>query len=157
MRNFCSVPLNPLSEDDYHISSVHTGPVHRHSFLIRQRPIFNFDRSHVNSRYSCSIVIMIILQIDETIKNIYKFLQKLAVGLEQVVLDQTLYDGHFMEEFNEAEFKLKAVSLLCFHGSVRFRGFARARICRAENFPDRDSTSFEKIYARPSSRANASC
>ena len=153
MRNFCSVPLNPLSEDDYHISSVHTGPVHRHSFRVRQRAIFNFDRSHVNSRYSCSIVFMIILQIDETIKNIYKFLQKLAVGLEQVVLDQTLYDGHFMEEFNEAEFKLKAVSFptllsLAILGCVRFRGFARARICRAENFPDRDWISSQK-YARP--------
>jgi hypothetical protein len=32
------------------------------------------------------------------------------VGLEQVVLDQTMYDGRFLEEFNEAEFKLKAVS-----------------------------------------------
>ena len=59
-------------------------------------------------------IFFFIFQIDETIKNIYKFLQKLAVGLEQVVLDQTLYDGHFMEEFNEAEFKLKAVSFLLF-------------------------------------------
>ena len=95
----------------------------------------------------------VFLQIDETIKNIYKFLQKLAVGLEQVVLDQTLYDGHFMEEFNEAEFKLKAVSFptllsLAILGCVRFRGFARARICRAENFPDRDWISSQK-YARP--------
>ena len=40
----------------------------------------------------------------------YTFLQKLAVGLEQVVLDQSVYDGRFMEEFNEAEFKLKTVS-----------------------------------------------
>ena len=39
----------------------------------------------------------------------YGYLQRLAVGLEQVVLDQNVYDGRFMEEFNEAEFKLKAV------------------------------------------------
>lgn len=45
-------------------------------------------------------------------KNIYGYLQRLAVGLEQVVLDQNVYDGRFMEEFNEAEFKLKAVSVL---------------------------------------------
>ena len=39
----------------------------------------------------------------------YRFLQRLSVGLEQIVFDQNMYDGRFMEEFNEAEFKLKAV------------------------------------------------
>ena len=42
----------------------------------------------------------------------YRFLQRLSVGLEQIVFDQNMYDGRFMEEFNEAEFKLKAVSIL---------------------------------------------
>ena len=42
----------------------------------------------------------------------YRFLQRLSVGLEQIVFDQNMYDGRFMEEFNEAEFKLKAVSVL---------------------------------------------
>ena len=50
-----------------------------------------------------------IFQLETTLKNIYGYLQRLAVGLEQVVLDQNVYDGRFMEEFNEAEFKLKAV------------------------------------------------
>ena len=58
-------------------------------------------------------------QVDDTLRNLYSYLQRLAVGLEQVVLDQTLYDGHFMEEFNEAEFKLKAVrmtlTVTCFY------------------------------------------
>ncbi|XP_059084110.1 uncharacterized protein LOC131881294 isoform X2 [Tigriopus californicus] len=49
------------------------------------------------------------LKIEKAIKDIHRYLQKMAVGLEQVVLDQTLYDGQFMEEFNEAEYKLKAV------------------------------------------------
>lgn len=53
-------------------------------------------------------------QFEKTLKNIYSYLQRLAVGLEQVVLDQNVYDGRFMEEFNEAEFKLKAVSLTLF-------------------------------------------
>jgi len=39
----------------------------------------------------------------------YRNLQSLAVGLEQVVLDQSIYDGQYFEEFNEAEFKLKSV------------------------------------------------
>ena len=54
-------------------------------------------------------------QVDDTLRNLYSYLQRLAVGLEQVVLDQTLYDGHFMEEFHDAEFKLKAVSMTCFY------------------------------------------
>ena len=54
--------------------------------------------------------IVLIFQFETTLKNIYSYLQRLAVGLEQVVLDQNVYDGRFMEEFNEAEFKLKAVS-----------------------------------------------
>jgi len=33
----------------------------------------------------------------------------LAVGLEQVVLDQAAYGGRYLEEFNETEFRLKAV------------------------------------------------
>jgi len=37
-------------------------------------------------------------------------LQRLAVGLEQIVADQHLYKGKFKEEFNEAEFRLRAVS-----------------------------------------------
>lgn len=49
------------------------------------------------------------LELKTSLRSMYTFLQKLAVGLEQVVLDQTVYDGRFMEEFNEAEFKLKAV------------------------------------------------
>jgi hypothetical protein len=52
----------------------------------------------------------VLFQFETTLKNIYGYLQRLAVGLEQVVLDQNVYDGTFMDEFNEAEFKLKAVS-----------------------------------------------
>ena len=31
--------------------------------------------------------------------------------MEEVVLDQALFDGEFIQEFNEAEYKLKAVSI----------------------------------------------
>ena len=40
----------------------------------------------------------------------YNYLQRFAVGLEEVVIDQALFDGEFIQEFNEAEYKLKAVS-----------------------------------------------
>ena len=42
--------------------------------------------------------------------RIYNYLQRFAVGLEEIVLDQALFDGEFTQEFNEAEYKLKAVS-----------------------------------------------
>ena len=50
------------------------------------------------------------LQFEETLINMYKYLQMLAVGLEQVVFDQAAYNGMYLEEFNETEFRLKAVS-----------------------------------------------
>ena len=51
-----------------------------------------------------------LFQLDSALLNIYKYLQRFAVGLEEVVLDQALFDGEFIQEFNEAEYKLKAVS-----------------------------------------------
>jgi len=39
-------------------------------------------------------------------------LQMFAVGLEQVVLDQSVYGGSFHKDFQEAEYELKYVSLL---------------------------------------------
>ena len=45
----------------------------------------------------------------------YTYLQKLAVGLEQVALDQIIFDGRYDEEFNLAEYRLKGVSY--FHKS----------------------------------------
>ena len=49
-------------------------------------------------------------QLDTALLRIYNYLQRFAVGLEEVVLDQALFDGEFIQEFNEAEYKLKAVS-----------------------------------------------
>jgi len=49
------------------------------------------------------------LKMDSALLKIYNYLQKIAVGLEQVVMDQAVYDGDFIQEFNEAEYKLKAV------------------------------------------------
>ena len=50
-------------------------------------------------------------QLDTTLQKIYNYLQRFAVGLEEIVLDQALFDGEFIQEFNEAEYKLKAVSI----------------------------------------------
>ena len=51
-----------------------------------------------------------LFQLDTALQRIYNYLQRFAVGLEEVVLDQALFDGEFIQEFNEAEYKLKAVS-----------------------------------------------
>jgi len=49
------------------------------------------------------------LSLESALRNIYNYLQRFAVGLEEIVLDQALFDGEFIQEFNEAEYKLKAV------------------------------------------------
>ena len=51
-----------------------------------------------------------LFQIESTLVNMYTYLQKLAVGLEQVALDQIIFDGRYDEEFNLAEYRLKGVS-----------------------------------------------
>ena len=53
-------------------------------------------------------------QMESTLRNMYTYLQKLAVGLEQVALDQVIYDGMYDEEFNLAEYRLKGVSIFYF-------------------------------------------
>jgi len=42
-------------------------------------------------------------------KNAHNHLQKLAVGLEQIVIDQQNFEGQFKHEFLDAEFRLKSV------------------------------------------------
>ena len=49
---------------------------------------------------------------DTALAKMYNYLQRFAVGLEVMVEDQAVYDGDFIMEFNEAEYKLKAVSLV---------------------------------------------
>ena len=60
-------------------------------------------------------------QIESTLVNMYTYLQKLAVGLEQVALDQIIFDGRYDEEFNLAEYRLKGVSNFNQHNNKRFR------------------------------------
>jgi hypothetical protein len=50
------------------------------------------------------------LQLDTALKDTYTYLQKFAVGMEQVVWDQTDNNGAFKNEFADIEFKLRAVS-----------------------------------------------
>ena len=63
-----------------------------------------FKHIHMNYLILCPF------QLDTALQRIYNYLQRFAVGLEEVVLDQALFDGEFIQEFNEAEYKLKAVS-----------------------------------------------
>ena len=58
--------------------------------------------------------LFLFLQIESTLRNMYSYLQKLAVGLEQVALDQIIYGGVYDEEFNLAEYRLKGVSMIIF-------------------------------------------
>jgi len=51
-----------------------------------------------------------LLQLDKALKDTYKYLQKFAVGMEQVVWDQIDNNGAFKNEFADIEFKLRAVS-----------------------------------------------
>jgi hypothetical protein len=51
-----------------------------------------------------------LLQLDTALKDTYRYLQKFAVGMEQVVWDQTDNNGAFKNEFADIEFKLRAVS-----------------------------------------------
>ena len=51
------------------------------------------------------------MQLDTALQKIYNYLQRFAVGLEEVVMDQAVFNGDFLMEFNEAEYKLKAVSI----------------------------------------------
>lgn len=50
-----------------------------------------------------------LFQFDSALIKMYNYLQRFAVGLEEVVLDQAIFEGDFIQEFNEAEYKLKAV------------------------------------------------
>ena len=57
----------------------------------------------VNDEFICE-------QVEETLRSMYEGLQKFAVGLEQIVLDQAVYGGNYHQHFHEAEFQLKYVS-----------------------------------------------
>jgi hypothetical protein len=50
------------------------------------------------------------LQLDVALKDTYAYLQKFAVGMEQIVWDQNDNNGAFKDEFADIEFKLRAVS-----------------------------------------------
>lgn len=55
-----------------------------------------------------------LLQLDTILLNIYEYMQKFAVGLEQIVWDQEYYNGRFQEEFKQTELNLGAVSVLIY-------------------------------------------
>jgi hypothetical protein len=53
------------------------------------------------------------LQLDTALKDTYRYLQKFAVAMEQVVWDQDDNNGAFRKEFSDIEYKLRAVSGFC--------------------------------------------
>jgi hypothetical protein len=44
------------------------------------------------------------------LQNTFIYLQKLAAGMEQVVIDQADHNGKFLLEFDTAQYALKTVS-----------------------------------------------
>ena len=46
------------------------------------------------------------------LQNTFIYLQKLAAGMEQVVIDQADHNGKFLMEFDTAQYALKTVSNL---------------------------------------------
>lgn len=48
---------------------------------------------------------------EDTLRTMYDALQRFAVGLEEIVLDQAIYGG-FPQDFENAEFQIKYVSHL---------------------------------------------
>ncbi|EGI69027.1 hypothetical protein G5I_02195 [Acromyrmex echinatior] len=56
------------------------------------------DKEHLNK-----------LDINTSLVDAYEYMQKYAVGLEQVVLDQKDYQPKYHQKFTEAEWKLRAV------------------------------------------------
>lgn len=53
---------------------------------------------------------LIQFQLDVALLNAYEYMQKFAVGLEQIVWDQEDHGLLFRKEFKDAEFKLRTVS-----------------------------------------------
>lgn len=62
----------------------------------------------------------IYFQINKALVDAYEYMQKYAVGLEQVVLDQKDYQPKYHQKFTEAEWKLRAVSLDGFRDQIRY-------------------------------------
>ena len=60
------------------------------------------------------IINPLILQMVSAMQNIFTYLQKLAAGLEQVVVDQAKNNGPFLTEFDRAQYELKTVSYFYF-------------------------------------------
>lgn len=64
---------------------------------------------------------MYLFQLNEALLNIYGYLQRIAVGLEQIVWDQEDTNGIFHDDFSKREYQLRA--LLCeIHVAMDERG-----------------------------------
>ena len=98
-----------------HLSLIFTPEEHRtvleraSQTMIRNWPSRCNDAFMMNEAFTRSVT-SFPFQLDSALKRMYNYLQRFAVGLEVMVEDQAMYDGDFIMEFNEAEYKLKAVS-----------------------------------------------
>ncbi|KAJ8970962.1 hypothetical protein NQ317_014603 [Molorchus minor] len=80
-----------------------------HKLIYKGQP--NFLNMPLPKAYSEDIPadILSTLEINETLLDLYGFLQKVAVGLEQAIWDQEDNDGDFATQFKETEKFLRVV------------------------------------------------
>ena len=64
------------------------------------------------------------------LQNTFIYLQKLAAGLEQVVVDQAKNNGPFLTEFDRAQYELKTVSYIIFSYFFFFSKMIHLLKCR---------------------------
>ena len=79
--------------------------------------VASFKKDFFFSQSLTKMIIIInplILQMVSAMQNIFTYLQKLAAGLEQVVVDQAKNNGPFLTEFDRAQYELKTVSYFFF-------------------------------------------
>lgn len=80
------------------------------------------------------------MQLDQTLLNTYKYLQQIAVGLEQVVWDQKDHNGEFEHRFAEVEQHLRSV--LCeIHYAIYERNLKIESDVGRDSMPDALRTS----------------
>nr|CAH7712717.1 unnamed protein product [Callosobruchus chinensis] len=85
------------------------------------------------------------LELDETLLNVYRYLQTIAVGLEQMTWDQEDRNGEFVDEFRIMEQQLRSVlcelqNTMC-EKNIPIRYNVQRDVMREEYRRDKDATS----------------
>lgn len=63
-------------------------------------------------------LLLLCIQLDTALLDAYEFMQRFAVGLEQIVWDQEDHRLEFRKQFKDTEFNLRTVRLPFFNSSI---------------------------------------